>query len=61
MAAFGLLALEFDWAMRARVWSEWRFALLRDRLARKSTAFKVAVPLGVVVLVAAAVWLTIAR
>lgn len=52
----GLLALEFDWAVAARAWAEWRLALLRDRLRRAPAGAKLAVVIVVVVVTVLAAW-----
>ncbi|GIF17966.1 hypothetical protein BJ973_009070 [Actinoplanes tereljensis] len=59
VAGLGLLALEFDWAMRARVWTEWRVALLRDRVKRQPALLKIGLPLTLLAVVFAAVWLAL--
>ncbi|RKR91120.1 putative transmembrane protein PGPGW [Micromonospora pisi] len=56
LAGFGLLALEFDWALRARAWTEWRALLLRQRIKRQPPAVKIALPLVMLVVVGVVVW-----
>jgi hypothetical protein len=60
LAGFGLLALEFEWATRAQIWTELRIALIRDRFKRLPGWFKHGIVVLAVVLVGLAVWLAIA-
>lgn len=61
VAGFGLLALEFDWAVRARAWTEWRVELLRDWVKRQPPATKVAFPLIILMIISVAAWWVITR
>ena len=56
LAGFGLLALEFDWALRARAWVEWRAVLLRQRLKRQPPAVKAALPLVILAVLSIVAW-----
>ncbi|WP_329100632.1 hypothetical protein OG792_18810 [Micromonospora sp. NBC_01699] len=56
LAGFGLLALEFDWAFRARAWTEWRAALLRRRFVTQPPAVQAALPITMLAIIGIVLW-----
>ncbi|GAA0577543.1 hypothetical protein GCM10010172_72870 [Paractinoplanes ferrugineus] len=60
LVGFGLLALEFDWATKAQIWTELRITLIRARLKRQPTWLKAVLVVLAVLFVGVAVWLALA-
>ena len=56
LVAFRLLAVEADWAARAYVWADWRFAQLADWFHRQSQLSRAAMMTGLLLATVAVVW-----